>query len=407
VDTYSYEATTKEGKEISGTINADDERTAVQRIQEMGYFPFKVNKAAEKGAGGILSKLLTPINQGVGSKDLMNFTYQLGVLLDAGFPLEKSLAIQSELIEKKALNDIVDVILKHVRSGKSFSDSLSRFPSVFPAFYVNMVRAGEAGGFLEDTISKMTVYLENTQTMKEDIRSALIYPLILTVVGTLTIIILLTFVVPMFSEIFADMSATLPLPTKILLVVSTWFRVYWWVLLILLTGTVFIAVAYLKSDRGKNWWDEFRFKLPVAGKLFKEIIVSRFARTFGTLLASGVPILNSLQIVSGALGSEKISGIISSVRESVRKGRGISEPLRNSDIFPPLAVHMVTIGEDTGKLDEMLVKIAERFDIEVKTTTKRLLTLFGPVLILVMGVIVTFILISILLAMLTINELPF
>lgn len=407
METYSFDAATKEGREIKGKIEAADERTAVQRIQEMGYFPFRVDRVKDTHAGAILSKFLSPVRSGVGSKDLMNFTYQLSVLLDAGFPLEKSLAIQSELTDKKALRDIVDEILTHVRSGRSFSDSLSRFPSVFPAFYVNMVRASEAGGFLEDTISKMTTYLENSQMMKEDIRSALIYPAILTVVGSGTIVILLTFVVPMFSQIFADIAATLPLPTKILLVVSNWFRVYWWLLLLLLAGALFISISFLKSDRGRRWWDDFRFRIPVIGKLFKEIVVSRFARTFGTLLASGVPILNALQIVQGALGSEKMSGIISSVRDSVRKGRGISEPLRNSDIFPSLAVHMVTIGEDTGRLDDMLVKIAERFDIEVKITTKRLITLFGPILILVMGVIVTFILISILLAMLTINELPF
>ncbi|MBI4844589.1 MAG: type II secretion system F family protein [Nitrospirae bacterium] len=407
MEKFSYIATTKEGRDIKGIIEASDERMAVQRIQEMGYFPFRVDKKVEENSVGIASKLLSPVKPGVGGKDLMNFTYQLGVLLDAGFPLEKSLSIQSELTEKKALKDVVDEILKHVRNGKSFSDSLSKFPSVFPSFYVNMVRAGEAGGFLEDTVSKMTAYLESTQTMKEDVQSALIYPVILTVVGGGTVIILLTFVVPMFSQIFADMEAALPLPTKILLVVSEWFRFYWWALISLAAGSLFLARHFLKSESGKRWWDSFRFRIPVIGKLFREIVVSRFARTLGTLMASGVPILNSLQIVKGALGSEKMSLIISSVRESVRKGKGISEPLRSSGIFPPLAVHMVTIGEDTGRLDEMLVKIAERFDIEVRLTTKRLLTLFGPILILVMGVLVTFILISILLAMLTMNELPF
>jgi general secretion pathway protein F len=405
VETYSYSATTRDGREITGTIEADDERTAVQRIQEMGYFPFRVAKAAE--GRGIASKLFLPIGSGVGSKDLMAFTYQLGVLLDAGFPLEKSLSIQSELTEKKALKDIIEEVVSLVRSGKSFSDALAKFPSVFPAFYVNMIRAGEAGGFLEDTITKMTAYLESTQAMKEEIRSALIYPIILTVVGSGAIIILLTWVVPMFAQIFADMSAALPLSTTILLAVSKVFNKYWWAMLLFLVIAVTVSVSFMRSETGRLWWDGFRFRLPVLGKLFKEIIVSRFARTLGTLMASGVPILNSLQIVRGALGSEKISGIIADVRESVRKGRGISEPLRNSEIFPPLAVHMVTIGEDTGRLDEMLIKIAERFDIEVRTTTKRVLTLFGPILILVMGVMVLFIMASILLAMLTINELPF
>jgi type II secretion system protein F len=405
VDTYIYSATTKDGREMTGSIEANDERMAVQRIQEMGYYPFKVAK--ETGGHGIISKLLKPIGSGVGSKDLMAFTYQLGILLDAGFPLEKSLTIQSELTEKKALKDIVDEVVSLVRSGKSFSDSLSKFPSIFPAFYVNMVRAGEAGGFLEDTITKMTAYLENTQTMKEEISSALIYPVILMVVGSGAIVILLTWVVPMFAQIFDDMAAALPLSTKILLSVSGAFNNYWWAMLLLMIVSVTASVTYLRSDAGKLWWDSFRFRLPILGNLFKEIIVSRFSRTLGTLMASGVPILNSLQIVRGALGSEKISGVIADVRESVRKGRGIAEPLRNSEIFPPLAVHMVTIGEDTGRLDEMLVKIAERFDTEVRITTKRVLTLFGPILILVMGIVVLFIMASILLAMLTINELPF
>jgi general secretion pathway protein F len=405
MEVYSYKATTKEGNIVTGTIEAANERLAVDRIQDMGYFPLKVSKTVEQK--GIIYSFLSSIKGRVSEKDVMTFTYQLGVLLEAGFTLDRALSILSELTEKKALRDLIKEIISQVRGGKSFSEALSRFPSVFPSFYVNMIRAGEAGGFLEDTISRMAAYLESSQTLKEDIRSALIYPFILTVVGGAAVVILLTFVVPKFTRIFTDMGEALPLPTLILLTISNGLIEYWWAILLFLTGVFFAIRYYLKSDSGRHSWDKLKFKLPVFGKLYKEAAVSRFARTLGTLLGSGVPILNALQIVKGTLGSERIAEIISSVREAVRKGRGISEPLRNSDIFPPIAVHMVTVGEETGRLDEMLLKIADRFDLEVRTTIKRLLSLLEPALILLMGVMVGFIVIAMLMAIFSINELPF
>ncbi|MDH4028629.1 MAG: type II secretion system F family protein, partial [Nitrospirota bacterium] len=335
------------------------------------------------------------------------FTYQLGVLLDAGFALEKSLSILSDLTEKKKLKDMLKDILAQIRGGKSFSDALSRFPDSFPLFYVNMIKAGEAGGFLEDTISRLAVYLENSQGLKEEVRSALIYPLFLVVVGGAAVVVLLTFVVPKFTQIFSDMGEALPLPTVILLAISNGLIRYWW-LIILLSAAVFFSVKrYIKSEKGRKAWDSLKFSVPVFGNLYKEVAVSRFSRTLGTLLKSGVPILNAFQIVKGTLGSDRISDIISSVREGARKGKGISESLKKSDIFPPIAVHMVTVGEETGRLDEMLIKIADRFDIEVRTSVKRMLSLLEPALILLMGLVVGFIVIAMLLAIFSINELPF
>jgi general secretion pathway protein F len=405
MDTYYYEATTREGNIITGTLEVANERSAVDRIQDMGYFPLKVSKADERE--GLLGRFITTLQNRINVKDIMTFTYQLGVLLDAGFTLDRSLSILSDLAEKKKLKDLIKELISQVRSGKSFSDALSRFPSVFPLFYVNMVKAGEAGGFLEDTITRLGTYLENAEALKEDVRSALIYPLILSIVGGAAVVVLLTFVVPKFTQIFTDMGEALPLATVMLLAVSNALIKYWWVMLLFLIGVFFSIKRYLKSDNGRRAWDRLRFKLPVFGKLYKETAVSRFARTLGTLLGSGVPILNAFQIVKGTLGSEKISEIISSVREAARRGKGISEPLKNSDIFPPIAVHMVTVGEETGRLDEMLIKIADRFDIEVRTTVKRLLALLEPALILLVGAVVGFIVISMLLAIFSINELPF
>jgi general secretion pathway protein F len=404
MDTYNYEATTRDGTIVNGTLEVANERSAIDRIQEMGYFPIKVNKAV--GRESIIARLLSSTQGRITEKDIMSFTYQVGVLLDAGFPLERSLSILSDLTEKKKLKDLLKELLSQIRSGKSFSDALSKYPSVFPIFYVNMIKAGEAGGFIEDSITRMATYLENAHGLKSDVRSALIYPAFLCLVGTAAVIMLLTFVVPQFTEIFTDMGETLPLPTVMLLAVSDALIQYWWIFLLLVVGAVVLVRRYIRTEIGRKKWDDLKFRIPVFGNLFKETAVSRFARTLGTLLASGVPLLNAFQIVKGTIGSDKISEVITEVKESARKGRGISEPLRNSDIFPPIAVHMVTVGEETGRLDEMLIKIADRFDIEVRTTVKRMLALMEPALILIMGLVIGFIVISMLLAIFSVNELP-
>jgi general secretion pathway protein F len=405
METFYYEATTHEGKIITGTLAVTSERLAIDRIQDMGYYPLKVSRVVKRE--NVIKRLLSSVQNRISTKDIMLVTYQLGVLLDAGFTLDKSLSILSEMTEKEKLREMMKDILSQVKGGKSFSDALSKYPSAFPLFYVNMVKAGEAGGFLENTISRMAAYLENTEGLKEEVRSALVYPFILSIVGGAAVIVLLTFVVPQFSKIFADMGRDLPLPTVILLAISHTLVKFWWAIALFIVAIISIIKKYLNSQEGRRTWDSMKFRLPLFGKLFKETAVSRFARTFGTLLGSGVPILNALQIVKGTLGSDKIAEIISSVRESVRKGKGLSEPLKNSDIFPPLALHMVTVGEETGRLDEMLIKIADRFDLEVRTTVKRMLSLLEPALILTMGIIVGFIVIAMLTAIFSINELPF
>ena len=404
MSTYTYEATTRDGSTITGTIEAVNEHLAVDRIQDMGYFPLKVEKSVEERS--FLSDLPGIFQKRVGQKEIMGFTYQMGVLMEAGFPLERSLTLQAELTEKRALKDIINELISLVRSGKSFSEALSRFPAVFPLYYVNMIKAGESGGFLEDTISQMADYIENSENIKGEVRSALIYPFILVFFGGIAVTVLLTFVVPRFSSIFADMGGALPLPTVMLLFISNFLINHWWAIILLLSGLFFAVRHYLMTETGRRLWDRERFRIPLFGKLFTEAAVSRFARTLGTLLGSGVPLLNALQIVKGTFGSESISEVLDSVREEVRKGRGISGPLKKSGIFPPIAVHMVTVGEETGKLDDMLLKVAERFDIEVKTTVKRMLSILEPALIIIVAIIVAFIVIAMLLAIFSINDLP-
>jgi general secretion pathway protein F len=405
MEVFSYEATTRDGNVVTGTIEVENERLAIDRIQEMGYFPLKVKKAS--GGEGFLDRLSESLQGGIKDRDIMSFTYQLGVLLEAGFTLDRSLGILAGLAGKKKLRELIEELISQIRSGKSFSEALSKFPDVFPLFYTNMVMAGEAGGFLEETIKRLAVHLENAQGIKEEVRSAVIYPALLTIVGGSAVVVLLTFVVPQFTKIFEDMGEALPLPTVILLSISNALIQYWWVFLsVTIIGAVLLR-RYFRSESGKRAWDRMKFRLPLFGKLFRETAVARFARTLGALLGSGVPLLNALQIVQGTLGSESIANTIAAVRESARKGKGISGPLARSEIFPPIAVHMITVGEESGKLDEMFIKIADRFDTEVRTTIKRLLSLLEPVLILIMGVVVGFIVIAMLIAIFSINELPF
>ncbi|PKL51779.1 MAG: type II secretion system protein GspF [Nitrospira bacterium HGW-Nitrospira-1] len=405
METFSYKAVTKEGNVVEGTIDADYERLAVDKLQDMGIFPIKISKPKEESS---LQYGLIAIFKGrVRENDVMNFSYQLGVLLEAGFPLDRCLSIVSELTGKKEMSEIIKKIISDVRGGKSFSAALSKFPKVFPAFYINMIKAGETGGFLEETISKLTGYLENSQKIKNDVHSALVYPALLSIVGGAAVVVLLTFVVPKFTKIFSDMGQSLPLPTQILLFFSNAMKNYWWLIAFVLCSAVMSIRSYLKTPSGMRYWDNLKFKFPLFGKLYMEVYVSRFARTLGTLLQSGVPILTALQSVEGVLGSKRITDAISATREAVRKGKKISTTLKEGNIFPPLAVHMITIGEETGKLDGMLFKIADRFDFETRTTIKRLLSLMEPALILFMGLIVGFIVIAMLMAIFSLNELPF
>lgn len=405
METFSYEASTKEGNVVAGTIEADNEKLAVDRLQDMGFFPLKISKADQEN--DIISTVRAFFKNKIRESDTMNFSYQLSVLLQASFPLDRSLAILAELTEKKDMQEIIKELLSNVRGGKSFSDALSKFPAVFPPFYINMIRAGETGGFLEDTISRLTSYLESSQSIKNDVRSALIYPTLLGIVGGSAVIVLLMFVVPKFTKIFSDMGQSLPLPTQILLFVSNAIKDYWWLIACFLFGGIIYLRHYLKTPSGRQYWDNLKFKLPLFGKLYREVSVSRFARTFGTLLQSGVPILNALNSVEGVLASDKIAGAISSIKDAVKKGKKISSTLKESSIFPPIAIHMITVGEETGKLDEMLFKIADRFDFEARTTIKRALSLLEPAMILLMGLIVGFIVVAMLMAIISLNDLPF
>jgi general secretion pathway protein F len=405
VETYSYEAIKKDGKVVTGSVEAEGEQDAAERLQGMDFYPLKIEKPGEND--GLFSFRKSIFDNKIAENDTMVFSYQLGVLLEAGFPLDKGLVILSDLTDKKKMKDIIKGVLSSVSGGKSLSDSISKYPEAFTPLYINMVKAGESGGFLEDTLVRLAAYLEDSQRMKSEVKSALVYPALLAIVGGIAIMVLLFFVVPRFSSIFSGMGQALPLSTVLLLNLSSTARSYWWAFFIMAFAIFFSARSYIRSSAGKRYLDDLKYRLPLVGNLFKEIAVAQFARTLGTLLHNGVPLLNALHIVKGTTGSGSMAGIMGEVTEGVRKGNSISGILKTKPIFPKFAVHMIKVGEETGRLDEMLIKVADRFDIEVKGSVKKMLSLLEPALILIMGLVVGFIVISMLLAIFSLNDLPF
>ena len=337
----------------------------------------------------------------------MNFTQQLSTLLSAGLPLEKSLSIVAELTEKKEFQNVITEILSGIQEGIAFADVLAKHPKVFSKLYVNMVKAGEAGGVLEMILERLVDFLESSQELKDYITSAMLYPMLLTGVCGLTIILLLTFVIPNFSTMFEDVGGSIPASAQLLLGMSEVLKSYWWVMVSVIGGIYFGIKKYLATENGKFKWDEIKLKLIMVKTLVQKIEVSRFSRTLGTLIQSGVPILQSLNIVKETIGNLVIARSLTGIHEGIKEGEGISKPLKNANTFPSLAIHMITVGEETGRLDEMLLKVADTYDQDVRNAIKRLISLLEPCLILFMALIVGSIVVTMLLAIISVNEIAF
>lgn len=407
---YSYKATDSSGKIIKGSLEAADEKATAAKLQNMGYIPIRILPAG-KERGNLfdfdLSGNLFLIFKKVSTKDVMLFTQDLSALLEAGLPVDRSLAILITVTEKEKFKGVVRDVLERVQGGSYLSDALAQHPRVFSSFYVNMVRAGEAGGVLEAVLKRLGDFLESSQDLKDYIKSALVYPLFLVCVGGISIIVLMTFVIPKFSIIFSDLGQSIPFSTRFLLGLSELVRKYWWIILGGL-GAVYVFIhQYLKSRDGRLKMDKYKMTLPVCRDLVKKIEVARFARTLGTLTKSGVPILQALALVKEIIGNQVIAGSLVDVRDRVQEGDRLSQPLNEIGIFPPLAIQMITVGEETGKLDEMLLRVAENYEKVVRSMVKRFVSLLEPAMILAMGLVVGFIVISMLMAIFSMNEMPF
>lgn len=402
---YFYKATTLSGKLIEGQLEAETERAVSDHLQERGYLPIQIRSVA---AGRAVSfDWLNFRKTRVRNKDLLLLTQELATLLRSGQPLDRSLSILIELTDKPALKAILSEVLREVKGGKSLSESLAAHPKVFSKLYVNMVRAGEAGGFLNEVLERLVGFLEAAEELRSYLINAMIYPALLVVVGMASILVLLTFVIPKFTQIFQEIGRALPLPTVVLLNVSRFVTSYGWMLALATVGLILAWKTFVSTPQGRLQWDGWVLRTPLFGELVRKIEVSRFARTLGTLLHSAVPLLAAMNIVKEIIGNAAISSKFEDISAGIKKGEGVAAPVRASGVFPSLTVHLLEVGEETGKLDAMLIQVADTYDKEVRASMKNLLALLEPSIILVMGLIIGLVVLSMLVAIMSINEVQF
>lgn len=399
---FVYKAADQRGKTITGVMEAPDPRAVVERLHREEYYPIEVAAQAERA--GLWRRLTA---RGISNRDLVAFTHQLATLFEAGLPLDRSLSVLEELASNPRLKAIVGDLLKSVRGGSSFGDALAKHhPRPFSRLYVNMVRAGEKGGVLEVTLRRIAEFLEAAQEFREAIKSAMVYPAILLVALGGAVIFLLAYVVPRFGEIFSELGQAIPLPTQILLGVSAVLTDYWWALALVALAGVLGSRIVLATAEGRLAWDRAALSLPLLGDIIRKAEVARLCRTLGTLLRSGVPVLGALAVIKEMVSNRVLAIAVERLGDGVKRGAGLSAPMQESGVFPPLAVHMVRVGEETGRLEEMLLKVADTFEAEVRSAVKRFITLLEPGIIVTMAILVGFIVVAIAMAILSINEIP-
>ena len=404
---FQYRAADQAGKIIEGVMEAEVEQSVVSRLHEMGCIPLRIALPGE--SAGSAAQLRLPIlnRRKVSQQQLLQFTQELSTLLSAGLPLDRSLSILGGLIEEKEFSAVLKTILEAVRAGKSLAASMGEHPEVFPKLYVNMIRAGEAGGILESVLRYLAEYLESSQALKEDIKSALIYPMILAAAAGLSLVVLFIYVIPRFSLIFKDVGKALPWITRVVIEFSQALTQYGWIGFLLVLIVVAGGLFYVRTPEGKAETDTILLRFWLLGDLIRKFETARFARTLSALLKGGVPLLDALGTVQGVVGNRLLARALGQVQVRVREGKGMARPLGESGLFPPLALNMIAVGEETGKLEAMLAEVAGYYDQEVKRTTKRLTALLEPALILGMGLIIGVVVVSMLMAIFSINDLPF
>ncbi len=380
---YAYQARDSAGKMTSGVQEAINEENAINTLMSRGLMVLSI----QQKAGG---KVASPRGK-VSETDLVLFTRQLATMVDAGLPLVTALTALYEQADPKkqgALRRCVGEVSAHVQEGSSFAEAIAKQPRVFNRLYVAMVRAGESGGLLSDILDRLACFLEASSRLRKKIKSAMTYPIIVICIAFAITTFLIVKVVPVFGEIFADFGANLPGPTQFLLDVSNFVRGYWYFIIAAFVSVFFAWGAFLRSDGGRRAWDRWKLKLPIFGALVHKICMTRFARTFAQLIRAGVPILEVMSIVGDTSGNSVVTDAIQSVAKDVEKGDHLANSLARQPIFPPMLVRMVNAGENTGKIDTMLEKMADFWDEEIEAILDALTSLIEPLLICVLGVIV-------------------
>lgn len=399
---YEYRGIDIKGKEVKGIIEADNQRKVRQRLREKGIYLTEISepKVTQKlSTASSIREFLFPVTL----EDRAIMTRQLATLLSSGVPLSESLHSLIEQTENNYLKKVISHVRTRVTEGASLADALKEHPKVFSDIYVNMIRSGESSGTLDSVLLRLAELLENQGKIRNRIRAALAYPILMLIVGTGILIFLMTSVIPKITRIFEDMGTALPLPTRILIGFSHITVKLWWIFAVLLIISIISTKRYIRTEKGRAFYDKILLRLPVFGRLIRIASISRIMRTLATLISSGVPLLTAIDIARSVTTNTILSKAMKSAKEHIKEGGSLSAPLRESGLFPPMVSQMIAIGEQTGELESMLFKISEAYENEMEMNISRLTSLLEPVMILFMGAIVAFVVFSILLPLFQAN----
>ncbi|MDI6815573.1 MAG: type II secretion system F family protein [Actinomycetota bacterium] len=382
-NTFAYKVRDSKGNLLKGQIEGDGVTMVATKLRQMGYvvIELKEKSLAQK-------EINLPFSGRVKAKDLTIFSRQFATMINAGLSLTRCLNILAEQTESKALKKVIASVLEDVERGKALSDAMAKHTSTFPPIFINLVRAGETGGVLDEVLLRVADHFEKEASIKSKIKSAMAYPSAMFTFSMVITFVLITFIVPLFVAMFENMGGNLPLPTKVLLTLSNFIRAAWFIIIPVVVAAIYLLRVYSKTEKGRANIDNLKLRLPIAGVLVRKMSISRFTRTFGTLLSSGVPILVALDIVAESSGNAIVSAAVKRTRVSIKEGETIAKPLAADKVFPPMVVQMIAIGEETGALDGMLSKIADFYDEEVSNMVDALTSIIEPLMIIVMGLII-------------------
>ena len=381
---------------MEGVVEAADQKAAFARLREQKLVVLEVTLKAVK------KKFFKPK---IHNSDIVIFSRQLSTLVSAGVPIVQGLNILEEQAENPAFRNVVGVLRGDIEAGLSIADAMHKHPAAFTELYVSMVKAGEVGGILDTILERLSAYLESSEALRAKVKSALMYPMVVSIVAALITVFLIMFVIPIFKNIFSSFGGNLPFLTRMIINLSDFLRHQFMVFALGIGGIYWGVKKYLKTEKGREKIDDLSLKLPVFGILLKKVAIAKFTRTLGTLIKSGVPILQGLETVAKTSGNKIIEKAINSSRDSIKEGGRISDPLKKANIFPPMVIQMISVGEETGGLDNMLNKIADFYDQEVDTAVKGLTSMIEPLIMVVLGGVIGTIVIALFMPMLSLGEL--
>jgi general secretion pathway protein F len=399
MNSFHFRAVASDGQIRTGAIHAESERLVAFELRRQGLTPVYVGREEKKPLD-----IKLPTFSGGRKRDVLFFTQELSTLLSAGVPLDRALSITAELNERASFRTLVQNILRTLKGGRTLADSLATHSAHFSDLYINMVRAGEAGGSLAVVFERLSEFERTRDDLRAYIVSSMAYPTLLSMVGIGSILVLMNFVVPRFAAVFEESRIEMPLPTKMLLIGSKFLQSYGWLGITLLVVFVIGMYTWVRTTKGRLWWDTLRLKVPLLGDALRKAETARFARAMGTLVSNSVPLVQSISIAGATLNNRRISGSLEIVSLGVKRGEGIAGPLRRAGQFPPLAAHLLSVGEETGRLDSMFVRMADIYDAETRSSIRRFTSLFEPIVILVMGIVVGTLILSMLLAIVGMND---